>query len=284
MGEGYQGCRGEAGVTIANSLKLLQVTDTHVPRAGELIYGVDARTRLDACIDDINEHHRDAHLCLFTGDLVNHGSDAEYANLKAALDRLEVPWRLMAGNHDDRDALQRTFPETPSEEGYLQGVVDSEYGRIVLLDTLDPGKASGYLCEERLAWVERRLAQSGDCPLYLFLHHPPLPVGIEYMDGIALRNGDALWQRLMPHAERIRLMAFGHVHRPISGLWNGIPFAACPSIVHQVALELGPQEVRHLNFNLEPPCYAIIQIDSRNVLVHQQRYSENWKTFPRAGS
>lgn len=270
-------------MTTTDGFKLLQVTDTHTPRAGELIYGVDGRKRLDECIDDINEHHRDARLCLFTGDLVNRGSDEEYANLKAALDRLEVPFRLLAGNHDDRDILRRTFPDAPSEGGFLQSVVDTEHGRVLLLDTHDPGKASGYLCSERLEWIERRLAESGDCPLYVFLHHPPLAIGIEYMDGIALRNADELWRRLEPHAKRIRLVAFGHVHRPISGLWNGVPFSACPSIVHQIALELGPQEVRHLNFNLEPPCYAIIQIDARNVLVHQQRYTENWKTFPRAG-
>ena len=265
------------------TLKLLQVTDTHMPAAGQLIYGVDARARLDACVDDINRHHRDADLCLFTGDLVNHGAEAEYANLKGALDRLEVPWRLMVGNHDDRAMIKRMFPATPGEGGHLQSVIDTDLGRLLLLDTLDPGKSSGILCEERLAWIDRHTSERPDCPLYVFLHHPPLAVGIEYMDGIALRNPEALWQRLAPHAARIRLMVFGHLHRPVSGLWRGVPFAACPSTVHQVSLELGPQPEPHLNFNLEPPCYAIVQIDADNIVVHQQRYTDNWKTFPRAG-
>lgn len=265
----------------AAAIKLLQITDTHIPAAGELIYGVDARQRLEACIDDINLHHRDARLCLLTGDLVNHGSEVEYLNLRGALERLQVPWLLMVGNHDERAALRRVFPDTPGEGEHLQSVIDTELGRILILDTLDPGKASGFLCDERLAWIERKAAERPDCALYIFLHHPPLAVGIEYMDGIALRNPDALWQRLKPHAHRVRLMVFGHLHRPISGLWHGVPFAACPSTVHQIALELGPQAERHLNFNLEPPCYAILQIDAQNIVVHQQRYSENWKVFPR---
>jgi len=266
-------------------MKLLQVTDPHVPPAGKTIYGVDARERLDACIDDINRHHADADLCLFTGDLVNHGDEAEYANLEGALDRLHVPFRLMVGNHDDRVLLRRFFPDnTPfDEDGHVQGVIDVSEGRLILLDTNDPGRSSGTMCERRLAWLDRRLAERPGEPLYIFLHHPPLAVGIEYMDSIALRNGEELWTHLAPHAGRIRLVAFGHLHRPISGLWHGVPFACCPSTVHQVALELGPQAERHLSFNLEPPCYAIFQIDRDNVVIHQQRYTENWKTFPRAG-
>ena len=56
-----------------------------------------------------------------------------------------------------------------------------------------------------------------------------------------------------------------------------------PSTVHQVALELGAQAESHLNFNLEPPCYAIFEISEDTVVAHQQRYTENWNTFPRQG-
>jgi 3',5'-cyclic AMP phosphodiesterase CpdA len=266
-------------------MKLLQVTDPHVPPAGRKIYGVDARERLDQCVADINRHHADADLCLLTGDLVNHGDEAEYANLKGALDALTVPFKLMVGNHDDRALVRRFFPQATDvdEDGHIQSAIDVAEGRILLLDTNDPGKSSGTLCERRLAWLDRRLAEKPDSPLYIFLHHPPLAVGIEYMDAIGLRNGEELWAHLAPHARRIRLIAFGHLHRPVSGLWHGVPFAGCPSTVHQVALELGPQAERHLNFNLEPPCYAIFQIGAENVVIHQQRFTENWKTFPRAG-
>jgi len=265
-------------------MKLLQVTDPHVAPAGKIIYGVDGRERLDACIDDINRHHADADLCLFTGDLVNHGDEAEYANLKGALDRLRVPFRLMMGNHDDRAMLRRFFPQTPvDEDGHLQSVIDGAEGRVILLDTNDPGTSAGAMCGKRLSWLDRQLAESAGEPLYIFLHHPPLAVGIEYMDSISLRNGEELWTHLAPHAARIRFIAFGHLHRPVSGLWHGVPFHCCPSTVHQVALELGPQAERHLNFNHEPPCYAIFQVGRENVVVHQQRFMENWKVMPRLG-
>jgi Icc protein len=248
-------------------MKLIQITDTHIPPCGERIYGVDAD------------------VCVITGDLVNHGSAAEYANLKGALDRLELPLRLLVGNHDDRALLCQFFPDTPVDgDGHVQSVIDAHEGRFLLLDTLDPGKSSGVLCERRLAWMARQMSERADVPLYVFLHHPPLAVGIEYMDEIGLRNAEDLWRHIEPHAARVRFMAFGHLHRPVSGLWRGIPFAGCPSIVHQVALELGAQSERHLNFNLEPPCYAIFQIASDTWVAHQQRFTENWNTFPRQGA
>lgn len=264
-------------------MKLLQITDTHVPAAGQTIYGVDARARLEACVADINAHHADADWCFITGDLVNHGGDEEYDNLRPVLDRLEVPFRVLAGNHDDRNAIRRYFPATPlDEDGHVQSVIDTAHGRIVLLDTNDPGRSSGVLCEKRLAWLRARLGE-GDGSIFLFLHHPPLATGVEYMDHIGLRNGEDLWRVLEPHVARVRLMVFGHVHRPIMGNWRGIPFSCCPSTAHQVALELGPQAERHLNFNHEPPCYAIYVVGPDTVVAHQQRYLENWKLFPRAG-
>ena len=264
-------------------MKLLQVTDTHVTPAGGLVYGVDARARLDACVNDINTHHADARLCIFTGDLVNVGSDEEYENLRGAIQRLRVPYRLMMGNHDNREAIRRFFPETPLDpDGHLQSAIRTPAGRLLLLDTHDPGRSSGWLCERRLAWLAERLGED-DAPVYLFLHHPPLRVGIEYMDGIGLRNAEALWRCLEPHAGRVRMMAFGHLHRPVAGVWRGIPFTGCPSTVHQVALELGARPEGTLNFNHESPCYAIFQLGEEEVVVHQQRYLENWKTFPRQG-
>jgi 3',5'-cyclic-AMP phosphodiesterase len=106
-------------------------------------------------------------------------------------------------------------------------------------------------------------------------------VGIAIMDAMGFANPDAFWEVVMPHRARIRLIAFGHLHRPISGVWYGIPFACCPSTAHQVALELGPRPAGGLNFNHEPPCYAVMEVGEAGVIVHQQRYAENWKFAPR---
>jgi hypothetical protein len=103
------------------------------------------------------------------------------------------------------------------------------------------------------------------------------------MDRIGLVDADRFWSTVAPFRERIDLVAFGHVHRPVCGAWKGIPFAGCPSTAHQVALELGPRTPPRLHFNHEPPCYAIIEHGRGGAIVHQQRYSENWNVVPRLG-
>lgn len=265
-------------------MKVLQVTDTHVGPAGHVGYGVDPRARLEECVADINLHHADASLCLLTGDLVNTGARAEYENLVSVVRQLKVPVRVLPGNHDDRGLLREFFPDTPVDEhGFLQSAFPVPGGRLLLLDTLRVDKASGELCERRLAWLARELARAGDT-MILAMHHPPLAVGIEFMDRIALADAERFWATLAPHRARIRLLVFGHVHRPVTGVSHGIPFAGCPSTAQQVALELGPQPELHLNFNHEPPCYAILDVREDEVIVHQQRYQQNLSpAFPRQG-
>ena len=264
-------------------MKLLQITDPHVGRSGLLNYGVDPRARLEACVADINTHHADAALCLVTGDLVNEGTVEEYANLEPVLRTLKMPVRVLTGNHDERTNLRRFFPDTPVDEnGFFQSTIDVPGGRILLLDTLRDGKASGELCAQRLAWLSSALGAADDA-IYIVMHHPPMAVGVEYMDKIGLSNYEDFWTTVGPHREQIKLVVFGHVHRPISGVYRGIAIAGCPSTVHQVALELGPQPELHLNFNHEPPCYAVLDISDQGCIVHQQRYTENWKLIPRQG-
>jgi len=263
--------------------RLLQITDPHIGPQGYIGYGVDPRARLAACVADINSHYFDATLCVVTGDLVNAGTDEEYEVLAEVLADLRVPCRVIPGNHDRREGLRRHCGAAVIEEaGFLQGSIELPSGRALLLDTLSPGMASGELCDQRLEWLEAALAES-DQRVCMFMHHPPLDLGIDYMDRIGLVDADRFWSTVAPFRERIDLIAFGHVHRPVCGVWKGIPFAGCPSTAHQIALELGPTTSPRLHFNHEPPCYAIIEHGHGGAIVHQQRYSENWNIIPRQG-
>lgn len=263
--------------------RLLQITDPHIGPPGYIGYGIDPRARLAACVADINAHYFDATLCVVTGDLVNAGTDEEYEVLSGVLADLRVPCRVIPGNHDRREGLRRHCGAAVIEEaGFLQGSIELPSGRALLLDTLSPGMASGELCDQRLEWLAAALAED-DRQVCMFMHHPPLDLGIDYMDRIGLVDADRFWSTVAPFRERIDLIAFGHVHRPVCGVWKGIPFAGCPSTAHQIALELGPTTPPRLHFNHEPPCYAIIEHGRDGAIVHQQRYSENWNVIPRRG-
>ena len=88
---------------------LAQISDLHVRPPGELYYGVaDSNAMLDAAIDHVNALDPRPDLLLVTGDLVDEGSDEEYASLRPRLDRCAIPYLVMAGNHDSRDGAGKT--------------------------------------------------------------------------------------------------------------------------------------------------------------------------------
>jgi 3',5'-cyclic AMP phosphodiesterase CpdA len=131
-------------------MKIIQVTDVHLGRRGEIRYGANLHERLDGCIDHINARHGDAALCVFSGDLTETGAPESYADLKSALSRLSLPYRLLPGNHDRRANLVAAFPENPTDDnGFVQSVVDTSEVSLLLLDSSAtsglPGSTRGSL-------------------------------------------------------------------------------------------------------------------------------------------
>jgi 3',5'-cyclic-AMP phosphodiesterase len=244
-------------------MKIIQVTDLHLPEPGALLFGLDPFAGLAACIDDINRNHADADLVVMSGDLANDGERGAYVGLKDKLKALRPPVRMMMGNHDDRSLFFEIFPEVAPDGGFAHAAVDLPHGRVVLLDTLDPGHIGGWLCAARLDWLDRKLAEAGTRPVYIFMHHPPFRIAMPDLDRVGLANADDFHAVTVRHGN-VRHVFAGHVHRFISGTWRGIPFSTVRGTNHQSGLMFseGPTPVR-----LDPPAYAVALIDT-DVVVH----------------
>lgn len=254
-------------------MKLLHVTDTHLQAQRDgLCYGTRPYERLEAALDSLCRLHADAEACLLTGDLADAGSEGAYRDLAALLARLPMPCWLLPGNHDERQALRRHFPDRvlADEAGFLQRVVPLSQGRLLLLDTVDAGRPQGRYCARRLDWLRARLdeARCDGVPVWLAMHHPPMPVGIPSMDFYGLSEPEPLAALLRAYRDGIRHLLFGHVHRAIAGTWQGIGFSSGRSTNHQVALDLvRTDEVPGSN---EPPAYGVILAEGERVIVHTQ--------------
>ena len=57
-------------------MKFIQITDLHLVPKGEMLHGLDPYDRLKECINDINHSHKDAEVCVITGDLA-HGANQQ---------------------------------------------------------------------------------------------------------------------------------------------------------------------------------------------------------------
>ncbi|OBS09348.1 phosphodiesterase [Acidihalobacter prosperus] len=262
-------------------MKLIQITDTHFVPPGQTLYALDPRARLDACIADINAHHRDAALCVITGDLVHRGETEAYHALRESLAALSIPLQLVIGNHDHRGRFREAFPETPVDaEGFVQSWRDTEAGRLLFLDTVADGRHVGHYCAARQRWLREALADAGQRPVYAFMHHPPFDVGLPSCDVLGIDNaGEA--RAALRSAGDLRHIFFGHVHRPISGGWRGVSFTTLRATAHQTLLDFEAEEERY--FSHEPPAYAVVLLDEAQVTVHFHDYLDRSERVPVRG-
>lgn len=245
---------------------IAQISDTHIKPAGKLAYGrVDTAPALAACVAAIAALERQPDLVLATGDLVDHGTDEEYARLRELLAPLGMPILPIPGNHDDRAGLRAAFadcPYLPANGDFLHYVVDDWPVRLIALDTIIPGRPEGELCDRRLAWLEARLAEAPAKPTLVFMHHPPFPTGIKLMDGFGLANAARFAAVIARHKQVERIVA-GHVHRAIQARVGGSVASICPSTAHQMELDISGGKT---GFMLEPAGYQL-HLWQENVLV-----------------
>jgi 3',5'-cyclic AMP phosphodiesterase CpdA len=261
----------------------VHLTDIHIvaPGRGEL-YGLHPAARLAEAVESIAQRHgpggpAPASFAVITGDLAHWGEPEAYAVLAQELARLPIPYYLLIGNHDDRTAFRAAFPQAPVDEaGFVQCSLKTPVGRFLLLDTNELGTHAGRYCERRLAWLSAQLAGDEE-PVFLFLHHPPVRVGIHRMDSIPLLDAAGLWEVLRPHRERIRHLFHGHLHRPLAGSWHGIPTSSLRGTAHQVALDLAERET--VPGSHEPPAYALVRITEEDVVVHTHDFLSDAPAF-----
>lgn len=257
--------------------KFIHLTDTHLIEPGGLLYGEDPLERLHAAVRSIREEHADAAFCLITGDLAHVGEPKAYAALRDALSQLPMPVHLVIGNHDDRRAFQEVFASVPRDPGgFVQQMQPLRDGHLLLLDTNEPGVPWGVYCERRRRWLADRLAATAG-PVWIAMHHPPFDIGLPSMDAIGLRDASAFDAVVLPHRGRIRHLFFGHVHRPVSGSWHGVPFSTLRATNHQVAFDF--RDDGRIPGSFEPPAYAVVLTDDRLTLVHNHDFLDASERF-----
>jgi Icc protein len=255
-------------------MKIIQIIDTHLMPRGTELHGLNPCERLEACIANIKEFHTDAKMCIITGDLTDQGHRKAYHDFREILQKLPMPYHPLIGNHDPREIFSEIFPEVPLDEhGFVQQMLTTEQGRFLLLDTVKHKNDEGIYCEKRGAWLRTKLEESGNENVYLFMHHPPFKIGIPALDRIKLQDGVELIQEIVSDFSNIKHLFFGHVHRPVSGSWQGIPFTTLRGTNHQVQLDLKADD--YLPISHEPPAYCVIFLEPQQTTVHFHDYLDN---------
>lgn len=201
---------------------------------------------------------------VITGDLTDHGRPDEYAALRDIIGDFPLPLHLTTGNHDDRDALLGAFG------GEAHYAVEYPGFTLVALDSLIPGSPAGRLGTAQLDWLDGVLRRRPDVPALLGLHHPPMPVGIRFLDGMRLLDGDALRAVVAAHPHVVRVMA-GHVHRPVFASFAGSMLTVAPSLWRQTGLLLNSDAPP--GYLAEPTGFLLHMIEGDDCVTHTVQVS-----------
>ena len=259
---------------------IAQITDMHVKPEGEMLSGtLDSFKGLADTVARLNGFAPRPDLVVATGDLTADGKPEEYEALRVLLNRLEIPWLVIAGNHDIRDNLRAALPSQPWEDGnpYLQYAVDNYPLRIVALDSLGRNGHGGQLCGERLAWLETKLGEAPDRPTVVLLHHPPFATGIGHMDRMGLEDPSGLADIVSRNRQVIRILC-GHVHRPVQTLFAGVLTSTSPATSFQIQLKLDDSE--SIQWTSEPPAFQL-HVWSNGELVSHTAYVTDYGPLER---
>lgn len=249
---------------------IAQISDTHVCAEGTRLYGrIDTNAGLARAIETVNRLKPRPDLVLMSGDLAESGEAAQYAMLRKLLARLELPVHVMPGNHDSRDGLRAAFADhayLPAAGEFLHYALELGPLRLLALDTQVPGEHGGALCAERLRWLESALDRDRERPTLIAMHHPPVPIGVDWLDRSNCANAEGLAALVQRHPQVDRILC-GHVHRAAQLRFAGTMVATAPSTAYQVALELGHDGEAHLIAG-EPPGFLLHRWHGGRLTTH----------------
>lgn len=237
---------------------IAQISDSHIRPRGRLYQDlVDSNAMFEMAVRHLNALEPAPDLVLFSGDLVDGGTVAEYETARTALSSIRLPLLAIPGNHDEREAFRACFSDHAHlpKSGPLHFAV-GDYGpvRVIGLDVTVPGEHHGDMDDEACDWLDRILAEEPERPTLIMMHQPPFMSGIPYIDTYNCRRGHRLAEIVAryPNVERILC---GHIHRHMLLRFAGTILVTAPSTTTAIALRLAP-DATPASF-IEPPALLL---------------------------
>ena len=230
----------------------VHVTDTHIMAGGTWkarsgAWSFDTNASLQQVVEAINRLEPRPAFAVFGGDLASpdilddhkvctpQDYGPSYTLLRELVHRLPCPAYMLMGNHDNRPAFRHVFglqSSTPDRPHYYSFAHQGYH--FVALDSLQPGQPGGHLDAAQLQWLAQDLEAHREQPTLVFVHHHPWPLGLAWIDAMALHNGEEFIGLLQTYPA-VRWVICGHVHTDQMIQRDGITMLTTPSTCVQLS-------------------------------------------------
>lgn len=203
---------------------------------------------------------------IVTGDIADHGAEAEYERVRT-LARLSVPVLWCPGNHDRRGPYRKALLDEETDEKPVNRAYEIGGVLILMVDSSIPGRNDGLLADETLEWLAVTLAARSELPALICFHHPPVPLGMPFVDGIRQFGAERLAAVVDRHPQVVALLC-GHAHTAAVSTFAGRPLVVAPGVVSTSML---PFETDALVDLQQPPMIAFHLLDDERRLTTHYR-------------
>ena len=250
---------------------IAQITDVHLGfEPGNP--GENNRMRLDRVIDTLRNGPNRPDVLLATGDITDLGDRESYERFAEAVADCPFPVLACVGNHDDRENFGAAFLRNRLDGGFAHYVVRLDGLRLIVLDTLEPGRQGGAFCEARATWLAARLGEDRETPTLIVMHHPPFDAGIAWMITDPREPWVARFADAIDGHDQIVAILCGHLHRAIATRWRGVPMIVCAATAPELALDLAPIDPEAPDSRpmivADPPAYALHRWTPEGLVTH----------------
>ena len=124
----------------------------------------------------------------------------------------------------------------------------------------------------RSQWLTARLDEDADTPTLIIMHHPPVEVGIDWMNTHADEPWVQRFAATIANRPNITAILCGHLHRTITAPWQGTTVAICSSTAPQLALDLRPMDPEQPDNRpmiiADAPAYALHRWTEHGLVTH----------------
>lgn len=206
---------------------------------------------------------------LVTGDIADHGLEPEYATVRTLLAGAPCPTLVCPGNHDDRAAFRRVLLGAEPSTAPVDQVWRTGRLVVALADSSVPGADDGLIGEATLAWLDAELARTpAGVPAVIGFHHPPVELGIPYVDGIRQFGEERLAALIRRHPQ-VAAVLCGHAHTAAATTFAGRPLLVAPGVVSTTRLPWEPRAHPDDHVHLDqPPALAFHILDGGRITTH----------------
>jgi len=239
-------------------LWVAQITDSHIVPHGQHLANnpkIDTAENLELVVRQINSLCPLPDLVIHTGDITDKGDTESYNRAKVILDKLTVPYYLTCGNHD----IYRNMREVFANHTYLANdefacyTIEFDKHKLVVIDSTNPGKTSGILCDIRLSWLRNELKTNK--AVSIFIHHYPTVVQHVFFNKFNVLNAEELAKIInMPNIKGIYC---GHYHITGASIFAGKMCWLAPSTSPVFHLDDVVNDTKGTKLLLTPPSFSI---------------------------